>query len=178
MYAWQYTDFVLFYTDIIKRIVKICFKCRWGIIQRVLWLFWFSIQKATRASIARCIRTAYLTPNLGEHVIGEFQKQTGNFSVAVRCLILACKKLHILKLRTCTVMYMNEFSMQTWEIIEQTRPYFSMAPASAVQASEARVSGCPSNVFMLCNGVMNCENCADEDYTTCMAYDCSGSKIF
>ena len=35
---------------------------------------------------------------------------------------------------------------------------------------------CPSDILMLCNGVMNCDNCADEVYEHCMAYDCSASK--
>ena len=38
-------------------------------------------------------------------------------------------------------------------------------------------SDCPNDIRMLCNGVMNCDNCADEVYETCMAYDCSISMV-
>ena len=34
---------------------------------------------------------------------------------------------------------------------------------------------CPEDILMLCNGVMNCDNCADEVCEHCMEYDCSGS---
>ena len=37
-------------------------------------------------------------------------------------------------------------------------------------------SDCPGDILMLCNGVRNCDDCADEVYETCMAYDCSYSK--
>ena len=35
---------------------------------------------------------------------------------------------------------------------------------------------CPSDILMLCNGVKNCDDCSDEVYEHCMAYECSASK--
>ena len=36
---------------------------------------------------------------------------------------------------------------------------------------------CPADILMLCNGVKNCDDCADEVYENCIAYDCSASMI-
>ena len=36
---------------------------------------------------------------------------------------------------------------------------------------------CPSDMAMLCNGIKDCDDCADEDYDTCMAYDCIGGEM-
>ena len=37
-------------------------------------------------------------------------------------------------------------------------------------------SDCPRDILMLCNGIANCDDCADEVYETCMTYDCSKSE--
>ena len=33
---------------------------------------------------------------------------------------------------------------------------------------------CHIDIVMLCNGIMNCDDCADEIAETCMTFDCSG----
>ena len=36
--------------------------------------------------------------------------------------------------------------------------------------------GCTINILMMCNGVMNCDDCVDEVYENCMQFECAESK--
>ena len=36
---------------------------------------------------------------------------------------------------------------------------------------------CSIDILELCNGVMQCDDCADETFETCNSFDCIGSKL-
>ena len=37
-------------------------------------------------------------------------------------------------------------------------------------------NNCQINILMMCNGVVNCDDCVDEVYENCMQFECAESN--
>ena len=67
------------------------------------------------------------------------------------------------------------------------RRNFRYDPLASVDSSCDIASGssmvtvnaeCGIDILELCNGVMQCDDCADETFETCNSFDCIGSKLY
>ena len=80
-------------------------------------------------------------------------------------------------LRYCVIIYRN-FTDTGYFRTDPNKEVDPVTCESATEETHASLnSGCDVDVVKLCNGVMDCPDCSDEVFETCMDVTCVGSKF-